>query len=164
MTNTVPRGSMLERFRTTAIVWLAMLLSVVMYAFVVESIHRGWIDSGQPAETLNGDQIHLILLGLSVLSFFLAGAVKSVMLRGLDATTQGESVPAEAGRRLQGATIVAAAISESIAIMGLVEYMLIRRHGSFYLFAALALIGFMIHAPRVSQWMHHAGTGNSLES
>ena len=163
MIDKVPRGSMLERFRTTAIVWLAMLLSVVMYAFLVEGFHRGWIGSGQPVETINGDQIHLILLGLAVLSFVAAGAVKTMMLKGLDSELGTGPFPAEAGRRLQAATIVAAAISESIAIMGLVEYLLIRRHSSFYLFVALALVSFLVHAPRVSQWMRHAGTSNSLE-
>jgi len=71
---------------------------------------------------------------------------------------------AEAAQKLQTATIVTAAISESVAIMGLVEYMLLNRYGSFYLFIGLALLGFLIHAPKVSQWMRYAGSSSSLEN
>lgn len=160
--NGIPQGSLLQRFRTTALVWLAMLVSVVLYALIVEGFHRGWIPAGQPGVVPNGDRIHIILLGLAVCTFFMAGAVKTIILRGLEAPAVPS--PAEAAGKLQGATIVAAALSESIVIMGLVEYMLLRRYGSFYLFAALSIVGFLVHAPRVSQWMRLAGTDNSLES
>ena len=160
--SSIPQGSLLQRFRTTAVVWLAMLVSVVLYALIVEAFHRGWIVTGQPADIPNGNRIHIILLGLSVMTFFMAGAIKTIILRGLE--TPAVTSPAEAAGKLQGATIIAAALSESIVIVGLVEYMLLRRYGSFYLFAALSVVGFLVHAPRVSQWMRLAGTDNSLES
>lgn len=162
MNDPLPQGSMLQRFRTTTIIWFAMLFSVLLYAGLVEAFHRGLIVRSVPAELPNGDRIHLILLGLAVLTFFMAGTIKTMLLRGLDVVPRPSA--AEAAQKLQTATIVTAAISESVAIMGFVEYMLLNRYGSFYLFIGLAMLGFLVHAPKVSQWMRYAGSSSSLEN
>ncbi len=138
------------RFRTTGIIWFAMLVSIGLYALMVEAFERGWIGEGIVKSVPHGDRIHILLLAFAVMSFFLAGALKTMVLKSQPDTVE------QAADRLQRATILALAVSESIVLMGLVEYFLIRRYGSFYLFVALGCLSFIVHAPKAGYWVDYA--------
>lgn len=140
-----------SRFRTTGIIWFAMLVSIGLYALMVEAFERGWIGDRVVTSVPHADRIHILLLAFAVMSFFLAGALKTMVLRSRPASVE------QAAGKLQQATIMAMAVSESIVLMGLVEYFLIRRYGSFYLFVALGCLSFILHAPKADYWMKYAG-------
>ncbi len=150
-----------RRFRVTGIIWFAMLLSVGFYALIVEAFERGWLGERVVTAVPQADRIHILLLAFAVMMFFMAGALKTIVLRKDPETVE------QAGDRLQRATLLALAVSESIVLMGLVEYFLIRRYGSFYLFVALGCLSFIVHAPRADFWQNYGrkavrpdGSGN----
>jgi len=58
--------------------------------------------------------------------------------------------------RLHSAAVVALALGEAVAIYGLVLVVLAGRPSDYYIFAALALVGFVLYFPRREAWEERA--------
>ena len=58
--------------------------------------------------------------------------------------------------RLTSAAVVALAQCEAIAVYGLVLFLLAGRVRDYYMFAALALVGFALYFPRREAWAEQA--------
>jgi len=145
------RQAMQARMRTAAIIWVAFLATVFVYWGLVIHLGRGQ----QPAPLTNAGPIHLILLGVAVLMFFTAGAIRTIMLRSplpqVDGGS-GDAAVTAALNRLVTVTVVCAAVGESIAILGLVEFFLLRADSRFVVFLLLSLGTLILYMPRASQW------------
>ncbi len=134
-----------EKLRQAVIMWFSFLASTLIYAGLVEWMQR----SGTPT-VMEDRLIHTVFLAVAVLCFFSAGIAKSVLLR----------IPAEKPvwdtekltGRLLTASVAALALSETICLLGLVEYFVFHSYDSFYLFFIISLFAMILNMPRYPKW------------
>jgi F0F1-type ATP synthase membrane subunit c/vacuolar-type H+-ATPase subunit K len=146
--------------RPAVIIGFAMLFGVFAYAGIVEFISRSKAPftgyAPLPAEDFS--LLRLLLLGAALVS--LAG-IPFIRRRILSAQVKAGS-PAgteqSAADRLTAVCVVTLALCESIAIYGLVLFLLNGARQEFYAFFCLSLAAFMVNFPRVERWQEWSRT------
>jgi F0F1-type ATP synthase membrane subunit c/vacuolar-type H+-ATPase subunit K len=129
---------------TTTVIGGAMLASLAFYVLVVEIIRANRL---APPGLAGDDPTVLRYLFLAV------GVAMLVMARvGRARMLAASTGMAETAGRLQTATVVSLAACEAVAILGLVLFFLTGHSRDFYLFLALAVLGFILNFPRWSHW------------
>ena len=145
-----------EAYRRTAVIGVAMMSTLVMYlvvALVVES-------TNDPFEGFagleDGGLLRNLFLGLSLLQIV---AIKIIRSRALYTPHQPvpyqEATPARQSQlrsRLVALSIVTFALAESIAVFGLVLFLLNGEATDFYVFLGLSLLTFIMFFPQYHQW------------
>ncbi|NOZ12724.1 MAG: hypothetical protein GXO69_03635 [Acidobacteria bacterium] len=133
------------KLKTAVLMWFSFVASTLIYAGLVEWMQR----SGVPA-VAEGRLVHTFLLGAAVLCFFSAGIAKTILLRvpGEKPVWNTEKLTG----RLLAASMVALALSETICLLGLVEYFVFRNYDSFYLFFIISLFAMILNMPRYPKW------------
>ena len=116
----------------------ALLASLGTYAFVVAQIQRTHAPFAGFAPGVPHDPLRLVFAALA-----LARVVQRSVLANAALPPLG---------RLRTAAIAALALCEAIAIYGFVLFMLAGRASDYYVFAALALVGFVLYFPRREAW------------
>jgi F0F1-type ATP synthase membrane subunit c/vacuolar-type H+-ATPase subunit K len=120
------------------------ILALGSYAFVVEMIRARQAPFTGYVPTAPVGVLRLVLAGMALVSLLAA----TIMSRNIAARrAAGPAAP-----RFLTANVVAMAMCESIAMYGLVLFLLAGQRADFYGFAALALLAFAWHFPRRSQW------------
>src|SRR5512142_3188848 len=126
-----------KMYRTAAIIGLAMIAGVFIYAAVVEIIRAG----ARPVSgsgTLGAEQlktVKIIFFGLSAGIFFVIRTVQARILASISPPAARDA--ADAGRNLQRlltSAVVTYALCEAPAVLGLVVFFLGRDAMDFYLF------------------------------
>ena len=119
--------------------WFALLMSVVMYFVITLFVPPISLDpsAGSPGS--------LLIFGLAALGAFFVVASLAVKKKLLD-----RSVEQQDPTLVQRAMVLACAMCEVSALLGLLEYLVIgiRRY---YLLFLLAAVGIILHFPRRSQ-------------
>lgn len=141
-----------ESFRkghqTAVVISLCMISSVLFYAGIVEYLTRSNASfagfAPLPPEIFN--TLRLILIGVSVVDLAMIPYLRNRVL-----TAQNRAETPAAGRLLT-ALMLSFALCESIAIYGLILFLLNGARQEFYLFFFLSLIAFIIHFPRFERW------------
>jgi hypothetical protein len=123
------------RFRTMLIIWLAILMSVGTIFFVTPILQP------PPAEQSNRTLLW-VFAGISVILFLLSFVLKGRLL--------AQSVKTQRPELVQSAMILAVALCEPIALLGLVAYLTTGAH-YYYIFFIVSVIGILLHMPRRSQ-------------
>ena len=134
--------------RETAIVCGAMTASVLIYAVVVEVL-RTRLPPGGAAPGANAD---LLRYGFYLLAGVEGLAVPFVRRAVEAAPGNRASVPA----RLRTGALVAAALAEVPAVLGLVLFVVAGRRSDFYLLAGWSLLLQLFHFPRRERWAEAA--------
>ena len=98
------------------------------------------------------DLIRVLILLISVGVFFAAGRLRTRMLQPDFADMAQVLVPGERVRRMITANIIAFALCDAVALVGLVLFLLGGAREDFYTFLVLALIFLLIRWPRTEQW------------
>lgn len=131
-------------YRATVVVAIAMVASVLMYAGIVEFLGR--VSPAEPAAVPEMvPLLRQIFRGLALVTFlFLA------WLGTRPAQSDGDP-PARFGR-LRSRTVLGLALAESIAIYGLVLFLLGRDPRDFYTLFAVSLLSFTVVFPRRDRW------------
>ena len=143
-----------KRWQITALIAAAMIASVFAYLAVAEVLKQSGNFQGGPVA---GDQmrmlriiIFVIAIGDALFSFI----IKGFLLKGADipqGVDENLIVPVLA-QKLQYSTIVVMAFCESVAIFGLVLFMLTGSSTDFYILLALSLALMVVHFPRLDKW------------
>lgn len=142
-----PRDELPKACRTAQMIGVAMLVSLGLYALVATLIQKtrepfAGFAPGAPHDLLRWIFVALALAGL--------GLVR-VIQRPILANA---AIPLP--NRLTTATIVALAQCEAVAVYGLVLFLLAGHASDYYLFAAVALVGFALYFPRRESWEQQA--------
>lgn len=120
---------------------LAMIASVFVYAGVVELIKWQWAPftgfGELPSSTT--EVLSYIFLALAAAQY---GAIKAVQ----------RLIPARSVDHLPQAAIITLALCESVALLGLVLFLLTGRTSDFYIFMLISLGFFYWFYPRYDQW------------
>jgi F0F1-type ATP synthase membrane subunit c/vacuolar-type H+-ATPase subunit K len=136
----ISREALMQQFRTTNYIGLAMIGSVFLYAGLVMGINHGLIPM-KIRPTLNSDvstNIKYILLGISVLHYFIIKFFQKISMK--------------AANRLPAASIIVFALSEAVGIYGLVLFLLTGNANDFFIFMAISLFYFFIFYPKYAEW------------
>ena len=134
------RELLMQQFRTTNYIGLAMIGCVFLYAGLVMGINHGLIPVKIP-RTLTGDTgniIKYILLFISIFHYFV---IKFF-----------QKVAGKAANRLPAGAILTFALSEAVGIYGLILFLLSGNTNDFFIFIAISLFYFYIFYPKYTDW------------
>lgn len=134
-----------QDYRVTVIVAVAMIVSVFLYAGVVELLNRLTPSAGPTADPGTVEVWRKVLRGLALVHFL---ALAWLGRR----TRRPEGEPSARLARLKTLTIVRLALAESIALYGLVNYFLSRDSIDFYYLLLVSLLSFTVVFPRYDRW------------
>ena len=129
-----------DRHRVVTVIAVAMVISVGVYWVIVELTARLWkFTPAFPGEV----RIGYVALGAGLIAACAASIVRRSMLAaGL----------ADAGARIQAASIVTFALAEAPGVFGLVAFMLTGLPQVAYPLFVVALAAHAVYFPRWSQW------------
>ena len=129
------------RYLAVNFIGLAMIAAVFVYAGVVEVIKWQWAPfagfAGLPPRQT--DLLKYIFLAMAAAQY---GAIKLLQ----------KIVPARSADNLPQAAIITFALSEAVAILGLVLFLLAGNAMDFYIFMVISLGFFYLFFPKYEQW------------
>jgi F0F1-type ATP synthase membrane subunit c/vacuolar-type H+-ATPase subunit K len=143
-----PRDEHAKACRTAQAIGVALLVSLGIYAVVIDQIQRTHAPFNGFVPGAPRDLLRAIFAALALANLGIVGVIQRSILANAALPLVG---------RLQSAAIVALALCEAVAIYGLVLFMLGGRAIDYYIFAALALVGFALYFPRQEAWQERAG-------
>ena len=151
------RGALRSLHRKACWIGLGFIASVFIYVLLVELLNRSIISMPMTAaDGPNVAKFKYALLGMAFLTIFLIRPIKRAALAG--SFTPKTLVAAQSGsvagpmQRLLPATLISYAFCESIALYGVVIYVINRNINDFYIFVVIALFLFTRHFPRYREW------------
>jgi len=124
-----------------------LIVSLGVYALVVSQIQRIHAPFGGFAPSVPLDLLRVILAAVALATLGLVRMVQRIILANAALSPV---------RRLHSAAVVAMALCESVAVYGLILFLIGGRASEFYVFAALALVGFVFYFPRLDAWEERA--------
>jgi len=125
----------------------ALLVSLGLYAIVVNQIQRVNAPFTGFAPGVPHDLLRWILAAVALATLGMVRVLQRLILANA-------ALPPV--RRLQNAAVVGLALCESVAIYGFVLFLVAGRASDFYVFAALAMVGFVLYFPRLEVWEERA--------
>lgn len=150
------RSELKTAYQRTAFIGVAMMSTLVVYAAVAIGIEATQAPFEGFASFGDGGLIRNLFLGLSL---FQIVAIKVIRSRALQTPESSGAYPTakplESSRllsRLVSLSVVAFALAESIAVYGLVLFLLNGDSTDFYVFWGLSLLTFIMFFPRYHQW------------
>jgi F0F1-type ATP synthase membrane subunit c/vacuolar-type H+-ATPase subunit K len=143
-------------YRRTAVIGGAMMSTLVMYAVVAIAI----ASTRDPFEGFvsleDGGLLRNFFLGLSLLQVVAIKIIHSRALRSPDPSgrfqTSKPGARSQLASRLVSTSVVTFALAESIAVYGLVLFLLNGESTGFFVFLGLSLLTFIMFFPKYHQW------------
>ena len=129
----------------------ALVASVLIYAVAVEVL-RTRLPPGGAAPGVNADLLRY--------AFYLLAGIEGLAIPFLRRAV--EAAPGDRASvlaRLRTGALVAAALAEAPAVMGLALFVLAGRRSDFYLLAGWSLLLHLVHFPRQERWEEAARVG-----
>ena len=130
-----------KRYQTLLVLWFALLMSIVLY-FVVALLV---VPDPEPGSAPTGRANSLLTFALAALGTFLVVLSFAVKRRLLERSVENQDVTL-----VQKALVLACAMCEVAALIGLLERFIIR-NSDYYLLFVVAAIGTALHFPRREQ-------------
>lgn len=147
--------SLRKAYRMTAFIGLTMIASLIIYAVLVELIKKQNAPFGgfSPMPDVIAT-LRYALLGVVAVEFFVIRLLNTLMLSGKAPLRSSPATIrfAPEVQRLVSASVVTYALCESVAIYGLVLFLIQGNSGDFYLFLVLSLFYFSIYFPKYGKW------------
>jgi hypothetical protein len=142
-------------YRRLRLVAGAQAFTLVLYALIVEFLAR----SGFSPAPLIPDPglMRAALLLVAVALFFGSGRLRDHMLQPRFDALEQALVPGERLRRMMTACVVAFALCDGVAILGLVFFFVGGGRFDFYLFLLLAAVFMALRFPGAQQWQEWYG-------
>lgn len=126
------QGNVEVRLRTMRTIWLGLFFSIGMYYVLT-------IFAGRPEGVESNDMLSLILLVIGLSTTLVSFPVKSKLLARAAEQQQVQLV--------QQAYIVALALTEVAALLGVLDFF-VTGHRHYYLLFIIAALGELLHFPR----------------
>ncbi len=126
-------------------IWSALALSLIMYVLAVPYLLRDTPIEFSP-ETYAG--LRIIMYVLSFATLAASWLVRRTLLAARPSSRQNKSGQHPAVQRYTTAMIVALAMTEAIAIYGLILFLLGKNHTDLYLLTGFSAAGMTLYYPR----------------
>ena len=141
--------------KMATVIGYGMMGSLLIFAAIVETLKATTFESLGFLSPSTLDLLRYLFFGLAFIEFFVIRIIKNLILsRGGRISTlssQGDPYLAKV-QKLLTAAIVSFAFCESVAIYGLVLFIIGGSSLDFYVFVFLSLIFFAVYFPRYPQW------------
>lgn len=149
--DTKPAIDLRKAYKTTVIIGLAMMASLLLYAILVETIKKQHAPFGgfAPMPLDTAATFRYALLGVAIAEFFLIQLLNKLILSA-KAPVPGRF--SRAVQKLMTSAVVTFGLCESVAIYGLVLFLVQGNPNDFYLFLLISLFYFSIFFPKYSTW------------
>ena len=144
-----PPDALGRAYRTAQAVGGAMVLSLAVLAVVIAQIRRANAPFAGFAPGVPLDVLRWIFAALALADLWLVRFMRTKILANA-------ALPPV--QRLLSAAIVGLALCEAVALYGFVLFVLAGRPTDYYVFAALALLGFALYFPRRQAWEDWLGS------
>jgi ABC-type uncharacterized transport system permease subunit len=128
-------------YRIAKIAGIAMISSLFIYAFIVEFIKVN-VNINPPSSMV--DLLRYLFFAIAIVEFLLIRFLRSRMISGPSSQAKIQ--------KLFSLSILTYALCESVAIYGLILFLIGGRRFDFYSLMILSLIFFAIYFPRYTQW------------
>jgi F0F1-type ATP synthase membrane subunit c/vacuolar-type H+-ATPase subunit K len=155
-----------NRYRKAVFIWMDMVFSIFLYAFVVEilKMNSPFLRIASPLQ--EGGIPVFLLLGFAVMTFFLIKYIRNQIISDKLSSNPADSKSPLSPKitKLLRASLVSNAICETVAILGLILFVLTKNPFDFYVFMVLSLIYFAFSFPRYTQWEEWIQEGEWKES
>ena len=138
--------------RRARLVGFALGASIVIDGVIVQLIRSTRAPFSGFAPAVPVDTLRMVFVVLAVADFVLIRFMRSQILSAPARGAQPSARAGEITRRLSTASIVTLAIGLSIAIYGLVLFLIGGRPLDFYGFAVVSLLALAVHFPRLARW------------
>lgn len=149
-------GDVRQGCRHAQLVAAVLVFAVVMCVLFVEMIGHAYAPFRGFAPEVNLGAFRVVLGALAIMSLgvgrLLRDRLGSATLVAITPTRRSSPVT----RRLFTESLISLALSESVALYGVVLFLLGGRRLDFYAFAVLSLAALAMHFPRRSQWEDRA--------
>jgi len=142
-----PGEELAKACRTAQVIGVTMLVSLGLYAFIANVIQKIREPFAGFAPGAPHDLVRWIFVALALAGLGLVRVVQRPILANA-------AIPLP--NRLTAAAIVGFALCEAIAVYGFVLFLLAGHASDYYLFAAIALVGFALYFPRRESWEEQA--------
>jgi len=141
-----------KAYRLSVIIAIAMIVSLVCYAAIVEILKRNPPASGPAAIP---ESVIYVFFIVAIVIFFIIPLLKKKIL-SLKFAPQTQMLKAEPFsppvQRLLTVSIIIEALCVSVAVDGLVIFILLRNTTYFYTFLLMSFCFLCLYFPRYSQW------------
>ncbi len=139
-----------SKFNLSKFIYIALMVSVFIYAMVVNVIKTNNTFTAIPMPDENYSIFKYILYGISFAMFFIIRHIRGLLLS--NKSNQGNAGLNNHPARFFSLTIVTAALCESVAIYGLVLFFVSQQTADFYTLMAISLLYFIYYFPKYQQW------------
>jgi F0F1-type ATP synthase membrane subunit c/vacuolar-type H+-ATPase subunit K len=147
------RAGLRKAYRTTVNIGLVMMAGLVVFAIVVELIKKqhATFNGFAPLSADAFTTLRYALLTFAAVEFFVIRMVNKAVLsaKALETRTASAAAPFA---QLMSAAIVTFALCESVALCGLVLFLIQGDTTDFYLFLMISVGYFTIHFPKYAKW------------
>lgn len=147
-------GDLKKGYRRAVLVWMAMVLSIFIYALVVELMRMNPALLERPSPFRETDAFRYVFLFLATTEFFVIGFIRNHSLSGRSVGNRSSDRSHFSSKitKLLSISIITNALCESVAISGLLLFFLTKNPFDFYLFLAWSVVYFLFYFPRYDQW------------
>ncbi len=135
-----PQATLQQEFKKTNIIGLAMMASVFLYAIIVLAISSGYLPVKLKPAMDAGLLINIkyILIVIALLHYFVIRFFQKFSLKSANYLPSG--------------SIIIFALSEAVALYGLVLFLLSDNSNDFFIFMAISLLYFYLFYPKYADW------------
>jgi len=147
-----PLDELRRAHRQATFIGMAMISSLIIYVIIVEFME---IDIKGMAAPVIVEILRFLFFGLAFVEFFVIRFLRKQLLssKGVTASSSNQkSVFSPMVQKLFSLAIIIYALCESVAIYGLILFLIGGSRFDFYTFLILSLIYFVIYFPRYTQW------------
>ena len=141
-------------YRLAALIGVLMIGSVLVYVVIAELIKESNAPFQGFAQMPDIALLRYALLAVAAVEFIVIPVLTRAMLSGAvpppSASASGQHLPEI--KRLISSAIVTYALCESVAIYGLVLFLLNGDSSDLYLFIVLSVLFFAVYFPKYSRW------------
>jgi hypothetical protein len=143
--------------KVALVISFAFIFTLVIYAGLAEFL-LGDLDLGKGSSDLS--ILRYILMAIAAIEVFMMVIIKNRILSGETKLIQQPGLEQDPSKpnegefinRLRSAHIVTYALCESIAIYGLILFILEKNKTEFYAFLGVALFLMLVHFPKYDDW------------
>lgn len=155
-----------KRYRMTMIIGIAMIMSLFIYAVMVEIIKMHFSPFKRIDQFPGLEILRYIFFGVALIGFYLIRWIRQFILYkkiAIEKTTDQSVILSSKIQRLIRTTIITYALCEWIAIFGLILFFITGSSLDFYFFAALSLIFYAIYFQKYRQWEEYVSFRAEIE-
>ncbi|WP_349431844.1 hypothetical protein Q9L42_002680 [Methylomarinum sp. Ch1-1] len=138
-------GQAKNRLNMHWMIVIAMLLTVVVYVFACHYYGQQMQIGVEESQRV---LIRTILYVIAIVTFPFATLLRHILLR-LNQTMPGDT---PAGKRYLVTVVITQAMMETVAIFGLVMFMLGDDYNTLYIFSTMAVLGVFLHRPKMEEY------------